>query len=145
MRTALTIALTLGLAATAVLAHTDVKDPQVKARMDGMKTMAGDLKTLGQMAKGVVAFDETAANAALASLQAETDRIPMLFAPQASDPKSEAKLAIWTDRVGFSQRTAEMATALDATGVSSSEARGASMRNIGAACSACHEDYRIKK
>jgi cytochrome c556 len=38
-----------------------------------------------------------------------------------------------------------MATALDATGVSSSEAKGASMRNIGAACSACHEDYRIKK
>jgi cytochrome c556 len=86
MRTALTIALTLGLAATAALAHTDVK-----ARMDAMKTMAGDLKTLGQMAKGVVAFDETAANAALASLQAETDRIPMLLAPQASDPELEAK------------------------------------------------------
>ncbi len=47
MRSALTIALTLGLAATAALAHTDVKDPQVKARMDAMKTMAGDLKTLG--------------------------------------------------------------------------------------------------
>jgi len=35
---------------------------------------------------------KTAASAALASLKAQTDRIPALFAPQARDPESEATL-----------------------------------------------------
>ncbi len=142
MRPTLTIALTLGIAASAALAHTGVKDPQVLARMDGMKAMAGDLKTLGQMAKGVVTYDAETATAALASLKTQTNRIPALFSPQAQDPKSEAIPAIWTDSDGFAARAAQMATALDTTDVSSPEAIGASLRAIG---SAYHEGYRVKE
>ena len=145
MRPTLTIALTLGFAATAAIAHVGVKDPQVMARMHGMKTMAGDLKTLGQMAKGVIPFDDAKARAALAALQDETNQIPALFAPEAKDPKSEALPAIWTDPAGFAARTAEMTAVLAATRVTSPEEIAASMRAIGAACSACHEDYRIEK
>ncbi|MBT8413197.1 MAG: cytochrome c [Boseongicola sp.] len=145
MRPILTIALTLGFAATAALAHVGVKDPQVMARMNGMKAMGDDLKTLGQMARGLIPFDEAAANAALVSLKAENDRIPALFAPEATDPKSEALPAIWSDPDGFAQRTTEMAAALNATRTSSPADIAASMRAIGAACSACHEDYRIEK
>ena len=145
MRPILTMTLTLGIAATAAFAHVGVKDPQVMARMTGMKTMAGDLKTLGQMAKGVTPYDAEAANAALVALRSETDRISELFAPQASDPKSEAKSNIWTDTAGFTQRTTEMTAVLDATLTSSPADIAASMRAIGAACSACHEDYRIEK
>jgi cytochrome c556 len=43
--------------ATAVLAHTGVKDPKVKARMDGMKLLGAQTKILDQMAKGVMPFD----------------------------------------------------------------------------------------
>ncbi|NNL19411.1 MAG: cytochrome c [Boseongicola sp.] len=145
MRPTLTIALTLGFAATAALAHVGVKDPQVMARMHGMKTMGADLKTLGQMARGITAFDEAKARAALQSLKAETDQIPALFGPEASDPKSEALPAIWTDPAGFQARKEDMAAALQATRISSPEDIAASMRTIGAACSACHEVYRIKQ
>ncbi|GEM_PF-2710436 len=130
-------------AATVAIAHTDVNDPHVKARMAGMMTMASELKTLGQMAKGEVAFDETSATTALAALQAETDRIVALFETQANDPKSEASPAIWDDREGFAQRAAEMATVLNDISVSSSEETMAAMRIIGPACLACHKDYRI--
>ena len=145
MRTALTITMTLALAASAALAHTGVKDPQVKARMDGMKTMAAKLKTLGQMAKGVVAYDASRAEAALAALNAETARIPTLFAPQASDPKSEATLTIWTDPEGFATSTASMAAALETTDVSSPEEIRISLRAVATACSACHQDYRVRQ
>lgn len=144
MRPTLTIALTLGFAATAALAHVGVKDPQVMARMNGMKTMAGDLKTLGQMARGITDFDEATASAALASLKAENNRIPALFAPEASDPKSEALPTVWSDPEGFAQHTAEMGAVLDATRTSSPADIAASMRAIGTACSACHEEYRIE-
>ena len=130
-------------AATVAIAHTDVNDPHVKARMAGMMTMASELKTLGQMAKGEVAFDETSATTALAALQAETDRIVALFETQANDPKSEASPAIWDDREGFAQRATEMATVLNDISVSSSEETMAAMRIIGPACLACHKDYRI--
>ena len=145
MRPAMTMAIILGFAASAALAHVGVKDPQVKARMDGMKTMAADLKKLGLMARGVTPFDAANANAALLSLKTENDRIPALFAPAATDPKSEARPAVWTDPAGFAQRTAEMGQALDAMTTSSASQIAASLRNVGAACSACHEAYRVRK
>ena len=144
MRPTLTIAATLAIAATAALAHTGVKDPQVMARMDGMKLMADHTKTLGQMARGRIAFDNTKALAALEGLKSETDRIPELFAPRAADPKSEAKSEIWTDSAGFKASTAQMANALNLADVASPEALAGSMRAIAAACSACHKDYRIE-
>ena len=145
MRPTLTITVTLAIAASAVLAHTGVKNPQVLARMDGMKSMGEDPKTLGQMAKGATAYDMHLATVALASLQTQTNRIPELFAPEAHDPKSEATSTIWTDNDGFAARNAQMTTALEAADISSPETIRLSLRGIGAACSACHEDYRIKK
>ena len=145
MRPTPAITLTLVLAATAALAHTGVKDPQVKARMDGMVTMAADLKTLGQMAKGVTPYDTASAEAALVSLKAEAARIPALFALRAHDPKSEATSDIWTDQNGFTGRTVKMRAVLDKADVGSPEAIRVSLRSIGGACSACHKDYRAKR
>ena len=145
MRPTLTIALTLAFAATAALAHTGVKDPQVMARMNGMKTMGGELKTLGQMARGITTYDATKARAALAALKDETSQIPVLFEPEATDPKSESLPAIWTDPKEFAAHTSSVSQALDAADISSPDAIATSLRAIGAACSACHEDYRIKK
>ena len=145
MRSAIIMTIVLGLAASAALAHSGVKDPQVKARMEGMKTMAADLKKLGKMARGITPFDDAKAKAALMSLKTENDRIPVLFAPEASDPKSEARPAVWTDPTGFARRTKEMGQALDDMTPSSASDIAASMRTIATACSACHQDYRIKK
>lgn len=145
MRTAIIMSIVLGLAASAALAHVGVKDQQAKARMDGMKTMAADLKKLGEMARGITPFDDARANAALLALKTENDRIPVLFAPKATDPKSQARPAVWTDPTGFARRTAEMGQALDDMTPSSASDIAASMRTIAAACSACHQDYRITK
>ena len=81
MRPISVFAFGLVLAGTAALAHTGVKDPDVMARMNGMKAMAEHTKTFGFMARGTTAFDDTEAQAALNAVRVNTARIPVLFAP----------------------------------------------------------------
>ena len=144
MRPSLAFAFGLVLAGTAALAHTGVKDPDVMARMNGMKAMAEHTKTLGLMARGTNPFDAAKAQAAIDSLRAETARIPVLFAPEADDPKSEALPTIWSDAAGFAKATEAMDAMLGAADVSSPEAISLTLRDMAQACSVCHESYREK-
>lgn len=133
------IALTL---AGAALAHTGVKDPDVNARMDGMSATGAASKTLSQMARGQTGYDAAAAEDALADMAREAARVTTLFEPEADDPKSEALPAIWSDWAGFTARAMQLEAAVAAADVSSPEAIGVSMREIGKACGACHQGYR---
>ncbi len=128
--------------ATAVLAHTGVKDPQVKARMDGMKLLSAQTKILDQMVKGVMPFDPAKALTAIEKMQAEAKRTPTLFEPKADDPKSEARPEIWTDWDSFTARSITLSDALATAEVTTPDALGQSVRAIGAACSACHKQFR---
>ena len=47
----------VALSATLATAHDGVKDPIVKARMEGMKEIGSNMGVLGDMAKGKRAFD----------------------------------------------------------------------------------------
>lgn len=133
------IALTL---AGAALAHTGVKDPDVKARMDGMTAIGAATKTLSLMARGQTSYDPALAEGALSDMAREAAQVTTLFELEADDPKSEALRDIWTDWSGFAARAQELEAAVAAADVSSQEAIGLSMREIGKACGACHEDYR---
>ena len=144
MRPMSVFAFGLVLAGTAALAHTGVKDPDVMARMNDMKAMAEHTKTLGLMARGTTAFDEAKAQAAIDSLRAETARIPLLFAPESDDPKSEALPTIWSDAPGFAKATEEMDSMLAGADVSSAQAISLTLRDMAQACSVCHESYREK-
>ncbi len=130
------------LTATAVLAHSGVKNPQVKARMDGMAALGTQTKILGQMAKGAAPFDASKAQAAIQEIKSETKRITALFEPRADDPKSEAKPEIWTNWVVFTAATGGLTDVLAKADVTTFDALGRSVREIGAACSACHKKFR---
>ncbi|MGI9393128.1 MAG: c-type cytochrome [Boseongicola sp.] len=136
------VLLTTILTATAALAHSGVKDPQVKARMDGMTVLGAQTKILGQMAKGATPFNASKAQAAIQVIQTETKKITALFEPRADDPKSEAKLEIWTDWTAFTEKTDGLSLALAEANVTTAESLGRSVRTIGAACSACHKQFR---
>lgn len=132
------------LIASAALAHTGVKDPQVKARMDGMATLGEHSKTLGGMVKGTTPFDAGKARATLTAMGEEAKNIAPLFTPPATDPKSEARPAIWTEWEAFQASAANMEQTIRAAEIDTPAALNQSLRAIGAACSSCHKSYREK-
>lgn len=138
----------VGLAlAGAAFAHTGVKNAAVKARMDSMSAIATEVKTLGQMAKGVTAFDPGTAKAAAAAIAKLAADTPVLFEAKADDPKSEAKAEIWENFADFTTKSERLETlALELTDNLSAESDLASaMKLLGATCQACHKDYREEK
>lgn len=140
-----TIIITVSLvAATALWAHSGVKDPQVKARMDGMDVLAEQTKILGQMAKGATEFDAAKVQSALAVMADEADQVQALFEPKADDPKSEALPTIWTEWDKFAMHADDLVAAIAVADGSSAAALGQTLRGIGGACGACHKDYRQK-
>lgn len=132
--------------ATAVLAHSGVKDRQVMARMNLMSMIAEDMKVLGGMTKGTLPFDTNLAGKHADNLAGHARQIDVLFKEKATDPKSEARDEIWSDWAGFSKVTDEMEAAAlalgDAQDLSTFEDAFAA---LGKTCTACHKDYRIKK
>ena len=83
--------------ATGALAHQGVKNAAVKARMDAMSAIGKDMKVLGGMAKGEAPFDEKVAQMAVSSIADHAAKTFELFEANETDPKSEAKPAIWGD------------------------------------------------
>lgn len=123
-------------------AHEGVRNPAVKARMDGMVRIGDSTKVIGQMARGQTPFDRAAAEAAIAVIAEEGRRTPVLFAAFEDDPKSEAKPAIWDSFDDFSGKAEAMVAAAESADASTLEALRVSVGEIGRTCGACHEVYR---
>jgi cytochrome c556 len=132
-------------AAAAVLAHTGVQDPTVKARMALMGQIQEATATLGDMVRGKRAFSPKQARAARAVLITHADRIPAAFEKPASDPKSESRAEIWQDWTGFTARAAKMEAGARALDTGTAEALSESFAALASSCSGCHKHYRIKK
>lgn len=131
--------------AGAAIAHQGVKNPVVLERMEAMKDVAASTKSLGQMAKGEVAFDAEVASRAAAAILDQTDRVPVLFKEPETDPKSEATPNIWTNWDDFLSKNSAMALAAKQfADVSTLEDLRAAMGALGQSCKACHADYRIE-
>lgn len=129
------------------LAHDDVSGlpADVAARMTVMTQIKDAMAPLGGMAKGAVVFDADAAQAAVASLLDASERTAAAFEANVSDPKSEALPAIWENWDDFVAKADDLTFAAESWDVSSLDRLRAGMGNIGAACSACHKSYRMKK
>lgn len=138
------MAATLALGATAALAHTGVKNPAVMARMNGMSAISDNVKVLGTMAKGQIAFDAATAQAAARAISTHSAESVALFTPQETDPKSEARAAIWTDFDDFSAKATDLETLAAglAETITTVDDVKAAMRPLGASCKACHSLYR---
>jgi len=135
----------LALATTATLAHQDVQNPAVLARMENMSAMADHVEVLGNMARGLAPFDAAAANSALDGIAAQANRTIDLFEDPATDPLSEARAGIWDNFANFSSRATGMELlAMELAGtVEDRGSLGEALRRVGSACSGCHEDYRL--
>lgn len=129
------------LAATVVFAA-DATDPTAKARQELMDTIGMNVKVLGDMAGGKAAFDAAAAAAAKDALIAASAEIPAKFETEASDPKSNAKPAIWTNWADFTTKAQALNTAATALDTASLETVQAGMGAVGGACKDCHTAYK---
>ena len=138
-----TLILTLALTLTATLApaHVGVKDPRVIAWMAGMKDMGAAEKMLRQMARGQIAFDQAAAETALAVIAREAPKVVPLFETPATDPKSEALPTIWTAFDDFKAKAEALEQTVASADVSTLERLQATARPIGQTCGACHDAY----
>jgi cytochrome c556 len=133
------------LAASAALAHSGVKDPNVMARMKLMGEVKANMGVLGGMAKGKMAFDADKAAMAKAGLIANAQAIPAAFEVKVMDPKSEALPAIWENWEDFASKAGAMEAAVGALDVSSAEGIQGGLRSVGGSCGGCHKSYRIDK
>lgn len=138
--TAISILVTL-----TAFAHEGVKNPAVMERMHAMKSVAKQVKTLGDMAKGATAFDAATAQAAGTEIARHAEMVPALFEAEEMDPKTEAKPEIWQNWSDFTQKNAEFeAAARTAAQITSPDDLAAAMRALGDSCKSCHELYRIE-
>ena len=122
--------------ATAALAHQNVQNPAVQARMDNMTAMARQVETLGNMARGETAFDADAANAALERISGQANQVTDLFEAPETDPQSEARAGIWENFANFSNRAMELELlAAELTGTVEGQATLVqALRRVGANC-----------
>ena len=130
--------------ASAVFAHTGVKNAAVKARMDAMSGIGAETKTLGEMAKGKTVFDQTTARAAFAAIAKHAAATPALFEAEGDDPKSEAKPAIWSNLYDFvaKSRDLEKIAIGFSTSITSENELAIAIKSLGSSCQACHKAYR---
>ena len=131
-------------ASSIVFAHSGVKDKNVKERMMLMKEMANNTKTIGQMLKGKTPFDASEAKLALERLASLSLETPKVFKINASDPKSEARPAIWDEFDEFTKLSKDLAetSLLLAGSIDSIDDLRPALQGVSSGCKACHRQYR---
>ncbi len=109
-----------------------------------MKEMANTTKIIGQMLKGKKSFDANEAKLALERLSSLSLKTPKVFTINASDPKSEAKPAIWDEFDEFTRLSKDLAetSILLAGSIDSIDDLRPALRGVASGCKACHSRYR---
>ena len=125
-------------------AHSGVKDQNVKERMMVMKAMADNTKVIGQMLKRKTQFDANEAKSALERLSSLSLKTPKVFTVNATDPKSEAKSAIWDEFDEFTKLSLELAetSMVLANSIENIEDLRPALKRISSGCKSCHSKYR---
>jgi cytochrome c556 len=125
-------------------AHSGVKDQNVKERMMVMKAMADNTKVIGQMLKRKTQFNANEAKSALERLSSLSLKTPKVFTVNATDPKSEAKPAIWDEFDEFTKLSLELAetSIVLANSIENIEDLRPALKRISSGCKSCHSKYR---
>lgn len=146
-----TLAAALTISAIAVTAHADSHgpNPAVVARQGHMQIMSLNVGVLGQMARGNVDYDADTAQAAAGNLLALSTINQRFYWPEGTDSESiegtRALPAIWSDFPGVMEVGTQFANATQGlAGVAGDglDAMRTALGPVGAACGACHDDYR---
>ena len=126
------------------LAHSGVKDENVKERMMVMKEMANNTKVIGQMLKGKMEFDADKAKLALERLSSLSLETPEVFKVNATDPKSEAKSSIWDEFDKFTKLSKDLAetSIVLVNSIETIDDLRPALKGVSSRCKACHSQYR---
>ena len=154
MRLALIAAAALSLSPmlAAVPALADAADDAVKARRAYFTLLGANMGPLAAMAKGDVEYSAETAALHAANLGALST---MTIAPHFPEGTSKedrfgdtrALPNIWSDFSGFAgkaQGMAEAVAALQTVAAAGRAELGGGVQKVGAACKACHDDYRAQ-
>ena len=122
----------------------------VKTRMEAMKSVASDMKLVGSMIKGDTALDGPVVMRAAQSIAEHARAIPDQFPEGSTEKPSEAMPVIWSQWDRFVALADDMATQADqlaSVAGSSSDATAikAAFGDLSRTCSACHEDFRMRR
>jgi cytochrome c556 len=109
-----------------------------------MKNMANNTKIIGQMVKRKIPFDAKEAKLALEKLSSLSLETPKVFMINASDPKSEAKLAIWDEFDEFTKLSINLAetSSVLASSIDTIDDLRPALKQVSSGCKACHSKYR---
>lgn len=137
------------LAATAVAAQAQqVKlEDQVKYRRAAYTLMSLNFGSLGAMAQDKKPFnkDEAIRNADFVAM---LSTVPKLYFGEGTDKDTKAKPEIWTNRADFDAKMDKMVGEAQklpaAVRAGDMAAFKKQVGDVGAACKACHDEYRLK-
>jgi cytochrome c556 len=142
--------ITLAVGAIAVCMTAATAQEAVKARKDVMGVMAKPYYgVLARMNRGQVPYDQAAANAGLALIATESQKIAAAFVPNVTaDKKSDydASPKIWQNKADFDAKLAAFVKAAEENknGAKDLDSMKVAFQNVTKACDACHESYRVK-
>jgi len=136
------------LAATAVAAQAQVKlEDQIKYRRAAYTLMSLNFGSLGAMAQDKKPFnkDEAIRNADFVAM---LSTVPKQYFGEGTDKDTKAKPEIWTNRADFDAKMDKMVGEAQklpaAVRAGDMAAFKKQVGDTGAACKACHDDYRLK-
>ena len=119
----------------------------VKERMDIMKSLKDDMKTISDMFRGRIPYSTAVVRENANRMKNHALDYERLFPPGSDKHPSEASPRIWSEQTRFGKQWIDMADAartLAAVAQDQWKARDA-FGSLGKTCSACHDDYRIEK
>lgn len=125
-------------------------EDNVKARQGFFEMLAANMGTLSAMAKGEAPYDEAQASTAAANIETLTKYTLPIHFVEGSDADayadSNAKPEIWTNMADFGTKYAALGTAATGAGEAvkgGQDKIGPVIQQLGGACKACHDTYRV--
>ncbi len=145
----LTTLIALPLAASA---ESEAIENNIEARQGFFQMLSLNMGTLAGMAKGEIEYDEAAASTAATNIETLTHyTLPALFIPGSASGEVDdtaAKPDIWAKPEDFQAKFAGLGEAAAGAGEAVKGGQGnvgPVVAKLGAACKACHDNYREKK
>ena len=120
----------------------------VMERMMSMKSMGDGMKVLSQMVTGKVAFDAAQVTSIAKSLKQHAAKIPEQFPKGSLQKPTEALPVIWQKWDDFKEQSGNLEMLAGELEIAAASGKPASLvvfAKIGKSCSACHQDFRLKK
>ena len=145
-----TAATFVALASLPAAAQFQKPEDAIKYRQSALTVMANHLGRIGAMAQGRVPFDAKVA-AENAQIVVTMSKLPWVAFGEGTDKglPTRAKPEIWKDMAKVKDLAGKMIAAAEgleaATQGGNLDAVKAAVGTLGAACKACHDDYRAEK